>query len=106
MSFPSGLQSLIQTVQEACRSCVCVHVQAIAKGEEVTIGYTDLLQPAALRRASLAERYCFECSCARCREGGGTGDRWRCASSSYWNFSLAFCTCHCTIRVPVDTIPG
>lgn len=48
-------------------------MQAISKGDEVTISYTDLLQPSALRRGSLTERFCFNCDCPRCCEDGTGG---------------------------------
>ncbi len=48
-------------------------LQPIAEGEEVTICYTDVLQPTHLRQAALEERFCFACACPRCQEGGTAG---------------------------------
>lgn len=48
-------------------------LQPIAEGEEVTICYTDVLQPTHLRRAALEERFCFACACPRCQAGGAAG---------------------------------
>ncbi|KAK6115676.1 hypothetical protein DH2020_007945 [Rehmannia glutinosa] len=41
-------------------------IKAVNKGEEVTIAYTDLLQPKEMRRAELWSKYRFSCSCKRC----------------------------------------
>ncbi|KAL6218209.1 hypothetical protein ACLB2K_011424 [Fragaria x ananassa] len=41
-------------------------IKRINRGEEVTITYTDLLQPKAVRRSELWSRYRFMCSCKRC----------------------------------------
>ncbi|EYU36834.1 hypothetical protein MIMGU_mgv1a023205mg [Erythranthe guttata] len=41
-------------------------IKAVQKGEEVTIAYTDLLQPKEMRRAQLWFKYRFSCSCPRC----------------------------------------
>ncbi|KAJ7969808.1 Protein SET DOMAIN GROUP 41 [Quillaja saponaria] len=38
----------------------------IRKGEEVTVAYTDLLQPKAMRQLELWSRYHFICCCRRC----------------------------------------
>ncbi|KAF8026447.1 hypothetical protein BT93_F3047 [Corymbia citriodora subsp. variegata] len=41
-------------------------IEAIKKGEEVTVAYTDLLQPKAARQSELQSKYQFRCSCTRC----------------------------------------
>ncbi|KAM5562259.1 protein SET DOMAIN GROUP 41 [Rosa sericea] len=41
-------------------------IKRINRGEEVTITYTDLLQPKAMRQSELWSRYRFMCSCKRC----------------------------------------
>ncbi|KAL3735492.1 hypothetical protein ACJRO7_024590 [Eucalyptus globulus] len=41
-------------------------IKAIKKGEEVTVAYTDLLQPKAARQSELQSKYQFRCSCTRC----------------------------------------
>ncbi|XP_047975440.1 protein SET DOMAIN GROUP 41 [Salvia hispanica] len=41
-------------------------VKSICKGEEVTIAYTDLLQPKEMRQAELLFKHRFICSCKRC----------------------------------------
>ncbi|KAL7128258.1 hypothetical protein ABFS83_14G304000 [Erythranthe nasuta] len=41
-------------------------IKTVQKGEEVTIAYTDLLQPKEMRRAQLWFKYRFSCSCPRC----------------------------------------
>ncbi|KAJ6520730.1 hypothetical protein B0H19DRAFT_845144, partial [Mycena capillaripes] len=41
-------------------------LRAIAQGEEITIGYTDLLAPRETRRARLQAGYGFNCECATC----------------------------------------
>ncbi|KAL8459244.1 hypothetical protein ACS0TY_036645 [Phlomoides rotata] len=41
-------------------------IKAVNKGEEVTIAYTDLLQPRETRQAELWLKYRFSCSCKRC----------------------------------------
>ncbi|KAK6131045.1 hypothetical protein DH2020_035208 [Rehmannia glutinosa] len=41
-------------------------IKAVNKGEEVTIAYTDLLQPKEMRRAELWSKYWFSCRCKRC----------------------------------------
>ncbi|KAK6115696.1 hypothetical protein DH2020_007965 [Rehmannia glutinosa] len=41
-------------------------IKAVNKGEEVTIAYTNLLQPKEMRRAELWSKYRFSCSCKRC----------------------------------------
>ncbi|KAI3460467.1 hypothetical protein Pfo_017130 [Paulownia fortunei] len=41
-------------------------IKAVNKGEEVTIAYTDLLQPKEMRQAELWLKYRFSCSCKRC----------------------------------------
>ncbi|KAJ6593303.1 hypothetical protein B0H19DRAFT_889575, partial [Mycena capillaripes] len=38
-------------------------LRAIAEGEEITIGYTDLLAPRETRRARLQAGYGFNCEC-------------------------------------------
>ncbi|PIN01941.1 Histone-lysine N-methyltransferase [Handroanthus impetiginosus] len=46
---------------------VVVHsIKAVNKGEEVTIAYTDLLQPKEMRQAELWSKYRFCCGCNRC----------------------------------------
>lgn len=41
-------------------------IKEIKKGEEVTIAYTDLLRPKAIRQAELWSKYRFTCCCKRC----------------------------------------
>ncbi|XP_062097704.1 protein SET DOMAIN GROUP 41 [Humulus lupulus] len=41
-------------------------IKRIKKGEEVTVAYTDLLQPKAMRQSELWSRYRFICCCRRC----------------------------------------
>ncbi|CAL5386418.1 unnamed protein product [Camellia sinensis] len=41
-------------------------IKAINKGEEVSVAYTDLLQPKAMRQSELWLKYRFSCSCQRC----------------------------------------
>ncbi|KAL0391841.1 UNVERIFIED_CONTAM: protein SET DOMAIN GROUP 41 [Sesamum radiatum] len=41
-------------------------IKAVNKGEEVTIAYTDLLQPKEMRQAELWLKYRFSCHCQRC----------------------------------------
>ncbi|KAL1557119.1 protein SET DOMAIN GROUP 41 [Salvia divinorum] len=41
-------------------------VKSVCKGEEVTIAYTDLLQPKEMRQAELLFKYRFSCCCKRC----------------------------------------
>ncbi|KAL2241907.1 UNVERIFIED_CONTAM: Protein SET DOMAIN GROUP 41 [Sesamum indicum] len=41
-------------------------IKAVNKGEEVTIAYTDLLQPKEMRQAELWLKYRFSCRCQRC----------------------------------------
>ncbi|KAI3431958.1 SET domain-containing protein, partial [Psidium guajava] len=41
-------------------------IKAVKKGEEVTVAYTDLLQPKAGRHFELQSKYQFKCSCIRC----------------------------------------
>ncbi|WJX71098.1 hypothetical protein P8452_55129 [Trifolium repens] len=41
-------------------------IKRIKKGEEVTVAYTDLLQPKALRQSELWSKYRFICCCKRC----------------------------------------
>ncbi|GFP80168.1 protein set domain group 41 [Phtheirospermum japonicum] len=41
-------------------------IKDVKKGEEVTIAYTDLLQPKEMRQAELWSKYQFSCSCKRC----------------------------------------
>ncbi|KAL6504813.1 hypothetical protein OROHE_023571 [Orobanche hederae] len=41
-------------------------VKNVREGEEVTIAYTDLLQPKEMRQAELWVKYRFRCSCKRC----------------------------------------
>ncbi|XP_057772791.1 protein SET DOMAIN GROUP 41-like [Salvia miltiorrhiza] len=41
-------------------------IDAVSKGEEVTIGYLDLVQPKEMRQAELWFKYRFSCSCKRC----------------------------------------
>ncbi|KAF3445495.1 hypothetical protein FNV43_RR10671 [Rhamnella rubrinervis] len=41
-------------------------IKRIEKGEEVTVAYTDLLQPKAVRQSELWSRYRFICCCRRC----------------------------------------
>ncbi|KAF9682759.1 hypothetical protein SADUNF_Sadunf05G0141900 [Salix dunnii] len=41
-------------------------IKRIKKGEEVTVAYTDLLQPQEIRRSELWAKYRFICCCTRC----------------------------------------
>ncbi|KAM6542337.1 hypothetical protein CsatB_006784 [Cannabis sativa] len=41
-------------------------IKRIKKGEEVTVAYTDLLQPKDMRQSELWSRYRFICCCRRC----------------------------------------
>ncbi|KAK7380498.1 hypothetical protein VNO78_33011 [Psophocarpus tetragonolobus] len=41
-------------------------IKKIKRGEEVTVAYTDLLQPKAMRRLELWSKYRFICCCRRC----------------------------------------
>ncbi|KAK3021229.1 hypothetical protein RJ639_045130 [Escallonia herrerae] len=41
-------------------------IKAIKEGEEVSIAYTDLLQPKAMRKSDLWSKYRFICHCTRC----------------------------------------
>ncbi|XP_050211519.1 protein SET DOMAIN GROUP 41 [Mercurialis annua] len=41
-------------------------IKKIKKHEEITVTYTDLLQPKAIRRSELWAKYRFHCGCARC----------------------------------------
>ncbi|XP_048129615.1 protein SET DOMAIN GROUP 41 [Rhodamnia argentea] len=41
-------------------------IKAVKKGEEVSVAYTDLLQPKAARQFELQSKYQFNCSCIRC----------------------------------------
>ncbi|XP_019414169.1 PREDICTED: protein SET DOMAIN GROUP 41 isoform X2 [Lupinus angustifolius] len=41
-------------------------IKRIKKGEEVTVAYTDLLQPKAIRQSELWSKYRFNCCCKRC----------------------------------------
>ncbi|KAL5776604.1 hypothetical protein ACOSP7_009530 [Xanthoceras sorbifolium] len=41
-------------------------IKKINKGEAVTVAYTDLLQPKAMRQAELWSKYQFVCCCKRC----------------------------------------
>ncbi|KAK9069682.1 hypothetical protein SSX86_011586 [Deinandra increscens subsp. villosa] len=41
-------------------------IKRIKKGEQVTIAYTDLLQPKELRQSELRSKYRFTCCCHRC----------------------------------------
>ncbi|KAG8660613.1 protein SET DOMAIN GROUP 41 isoform X2 [Manihot esculenta] len=41
-------------------------IKRIKRSEEVTVAYTDLLQPKAIRRSELWSKYCFICCCKRC----------------------------------------
>ncbi|CAK8532820.1 unnamed protein product [Lathyrus sativus] len=41
-------------------------IKRIKKGAEVTVAYTDLLQPKALRQSELWSKYRFSCCCKRC----------------------------------------
>ncbi|CAA0813379.1 Protein SET DOMAIN GROUP 41 [Striga hermonthica] len=47
-------------------SVIVRSIKDVRKGEEVTIAYTDLLQPKDMRRAELWSKYRFSCSCKRC----------------------------------------
>ncbi|XP_004516216.1 protein SET DOMAIN GROUP 41 isoform X3 [Cicer arietinum] len=56
--------------QEGWRICgprlIVRSIKRIKKGEEVTVAYTDLLQPKALRQSELWSKYRFLCCCKRC----------------------------------------
>ncbi|XP_057446060.1 protein SET DOMAIN GROUP 41 isoform X2 [Lotus japonicus] len=41
-------------------------IKRINKGDEVTVAYTDLLQPKAMRQSELWSKYRFNCCCQRC----------------------------------------
>ncbi|KAL9357668.1 hypothetical protein Peur_050921 [Populus x canadensis] len=41
-------------------------IKRIKRGEEVTVAYTDLLQPKEIRRSELWAKYRFICCCTRC----------------------------------------
>ncbi|KAH6789168.1 hypothetical protein C2S51_004174 [Perilla frutescens var. frutescens] len=41
-------------------------IKAVSKGEDVTIAYTDLLQPKEMRQTELWLKYRFRCNCKRC----------------------------------------
>nr|GAT56227.1 predicted protein [Mycena chlorophos] len=41
-------------------------VRAIEEGEELTLGYVDLVAPRDARRVGLREKYHFECTCPTC----------------------------------------
>ncbi|KAM7252930.1 hypothetical protein ACFE04_025548 [Oxalis oulophora] len=41
-------------------------ISRITKGEEITITYTDLLQPKLMRQSELLSKYQFACCCTRC----------------------------------------
>nr|TKS03648.1 protein SET DOMAIN GROUP 41 isoform X1 [Populus alba] len=41
-------------------------IKRIKRGEEVTVAYTDLLQPKEIRRSELWGKYRFICCCTRC----------------------------------------
>ncbi|KAK3043890.1 hypothetical protein RJ639_000589 [Escallonia herrerae] len=41
-------------------------IKAIKEGDEVSIAYTDLLQPKAMRKSDLWSKYRFICHCTRC----------------------------------------
>lgn len=41
-------------------------IKAIQKGDEVTVAYTDLLQPKSMRQSELWLKYRFICCCSRC----------------------------------------
>ncbi|KAJ7099445.1 hypothetical protein B0H15DRAFT_944861 [Mycena belliarum] len=61
-------------------------LRAVAAGEEITIGYTDLAAPRAQRRAELRTRYAFECTCAACglpEARGAASDARRAAIGAY-----------------------
>ncbi|KAK7315253.1 hypothetical protein VNO77_33791 [Canavalia gladiata] len=47
-------------------SLVLRSIKRIKKGEEVTVAYTDLLQPKAMRQLELGSKYLFLCRCKRC----------------------------------------
>ncbi|KAM7507910.1 hypothetical protein LguiA_018363 [Lonicera macranthoides] len=60
----------IELVDNECKGygprVVVRSIKAIKKGEEVSIAYTDLLQPKALRQSELWLKYRFICCCRRC----------------------------------------
>ncbi|CAN0892225.1 Protein SET DOMAIN GROUP 41 [Linum grandiflorum] len=74
--FPSG--SKVDTVAAAAGGrmrnvdggygprIVVRSIRRIEKGEEVTVAYTDLLQPKEVRQSELWLKYRFICSCPRC----------------------------------------
>ncbi|KAK4859291.1 hypothetical protein QYF36_002859 [Acer negundo] len=47
-------------------SIIVRSIKRINKGEAVTVPYTDLLQPKAMRQAELWSKYQFVCCCKRC----------------------------------------
>ena len=44
-------------------------VETVQPGEELTISYTDLLNPSAKRKEGLREQYGFDCKCQKCVYG-------------------------------------
>ena len=46
-------------------------IRPIAAGEEVTVSYTELYRPVAIRSASLKDRKGFQCTCSRCLRDTG-----------------------------------
>lgn len=46
----------------------------IFKGQEITIGITEIHRPRATRRASLRESFFFECQCERCESQGADAE--------------------------------
>lgn len=53
-------------------------------GAELTLSYTSLLAPAAVRRAGLARRYCFHCACPRCAQEDDVARRGGPAVAGWW----------------------
>lgn len=50
-------------------------VTDVAAGEELTLAYTELLQPRAARKDWLQQHYLFDCACVRCEtENTASGD--------------------------------
>ncbi|KAL5560192.1 hypothetical protein UlMin_036403 [Ulmus minor] len=70
MRIESGVCSN-SVLRKELKSCygprlVVRSIRRIKKGEEVTVTYTDLLQPKAMRQSELWSRYRFICCCRRC----------------------------------------
>ncbi|XP_024970939.1 protein SET DOMAIN GROUP 41 [Cynara cardunculus var. scolymus] len=70
-SEPIDLSANSELLRGSAESCggprlVVRSMKPIKKGEQVTIAYTDLLQPKELRQLDLWSKYRFTCCCCRC----------------------------------------